>query len=145
MATKILVVDDDPAISLLVRQVLVREGYEVRIAGSGEQALERLDRESFDLLITDKNMPEMTGLQLIRAVRQRRPTLPVILMTAYPGAREDSLPIQGYLAKPFARLQQIIEVVSSTLALSRLLAEMRGRREPSAQAAPLIGARTAAA
>jgi DNA-binding NtrC family response regulator len=121
MSARILVVDDDAEIALLVRKVLTAAGYSVSLATSAAQARSRFERETFDLVITDRQMPEESGADLIRALRRIKPTLPVVMMTAYPSLRNEGVTLQGYLAKPFSRLQSIYEVVDRTLALSQLV------------------------
>jgi CheY-like chemotaxis protein len=77
-------------------------GHSVTEANSGAEALELLRRQSFDLVISDQAMPKMTGLQLMEAIREHWPNLPVILATGYaelPGGVEIKLPI---LNKPFS-------------------------------------------
>lgn len=124
---RILVVDDDPDIALMVRDVLKRAGYEIRLAYDFAQAVERFGHEQFDLLITDKQMAGHTGFDLIRALRRTDPSLPAILMTGFPELATDHLAIQGYLAKPFSRLKAIVESVERTLQLSTRLKELRLR------------------
>ncbi|MGN7611164.1 response regulator [Magnetococcales bacterium HHB-1] len=75
---KILVIDDDPDILQLVDKWLSSAGYHVTTCQDGNNGLDRLERESFDLLITDIFMPEISGLTVIRHARQRIPHLKVI-------------------------------------------------------------------
>ena len=90
MSTSILVVDDEPDVALLFRQRFrreVREGtYVMHFANSGEEALEHLSGEIEPTLIavlSDINMPGMDGLQLLEAIKERFPDLPVMMVTAY--------------------------------------------------------------
>ncbi|AXI42603.1 response regulator [Sulfitobacter sp. SK011] len=87
---KVLMVDDEPDAELLFRQNFRREIrkhiYEFLFAQSGNQALEILGRKEFPgelVLLSDINMPGMTGLELLDEVKQRTPKLPVIMITAY--------------------------------------------------------------
>lgn len=122
---RILVVDDDLSIALLVRGLLVRDGHEVRVAASAEQALDAYDSRPFDLVITDKMMPGGNGIELIRKLRERDASIPAILMTAYPDLPERDLAIQGYLAKPFAKLDWLREKVATTLQIYSRLKALR--------------------
>lgn len=81
---RILAVDDDaPALSAL-KQNLAQRGYDVQTALSGEEALELIERESYDLFILDVNMPGVNGLELCKQIRQNPKTqnTPVIFLTA---------------------------------------------------------------
>jgi DNA-binding NtrC family response regulator len=79
----ILVVDDDPAMRGLLSDVLVREGHDVADAASGEEALTKLAEGTFDLVITDLKMGGMDGLDLLTHIRELRPEVAVILITAF--------------------------------------------------------------
>jgi CheY-like chemotaxis protein len=79
---RILVVDDDPFVGEMLAMILEDEGYEIETAESGEDALEKYRAApDIGLLITDMNMPGMSGLQLIAAIRAAIPGIPVILLT----------------------------------------------------------------
>jgi CheY-like chemotaxis protein len=79
-----LVVDDEPAITCLLQDGLAEiTNCEVMIAGDGEEALQLFEDTSFDLLITDYNMPKMDGLTLARQVRQLYPQVVVVIFTAF--------------------------------------------------------------
>ena len=80
---KVLVVDDNEMLCRLACDILRTEGFHAVPARSVAEALEAFERESFDILVTDSGMPGLTGLELARAVRQRDPQFPVIVMTAY--------------------------------------------------------------
>ena len=90
MSVSILVVDDEPDVADLFRQRFRRESrqgtYVLHFASSGEDALDQLDRNirpELLVILSDINMPGMDGLELLRAVKQRRPQLPVMMVTAY--------------------------------------------------------------
>lgn len=125
MTARILVVDDDAEIAMLVRRVLQLEGHHPLVITDPVRAVERFRASPFDLLITDKAMRGMTGFELIASLRELAPALPVVMMSAYPELVGPLLPIQGYLAKPFARLQRIVDVVEDTLKLARGLQAVR--------------------
>ena len=77
----ILVVDDDPNILKLTQLCLKRLGYAVAVAPSGKEAIGFLRREAVDLVITDIVMPDMDGFELLGALGQKFPKLPVIAMS----------------------------------------------------------------
>ncbi len=80
---RILVVDDNEMLCQLACDILRMEGYRAVPARSAAEALEAFARESFDILVTDFRMPGMTGLELARAIRNKDPQFPIIVMTAY--------------------------------------------------------------
>lgn len=77
----ILVIDDDEAVSALFRQFLESAGYSVMLAANGQDGLEKMRANQPDLIITDIMMPEMDGLEIIRAVRTQHPELPIIAIS----------------------------------------------------------------
>ncbi|WP_434630814.1 sigma 54-interacting transcriptional regulator [Chromobacterium sp. CV08] len=105
MNSRIVLVDDDPDLLCLVKMRLQAAGYEVEALASAEAALGALSARRADLLLTDWRLPGMDGMQLFAIVRERYPTLPVILLTAHgtvPDAVEAlSSGVFCYLEKPF--------------------------------------------
>lgn len=101
----VLVVDDEPAIRYSVGKTLQRVGYNVREAGSGEDALEFMKAQYFDVVLTDIRMPPgLDGIELIRRIKEKDPDTVVILMTAYPhlttAVEALRLGAHDYLIKP---------------------------------------------
>jgi DNA-binding NtrC family response regulator len=86
---RILVVDDELSVLLTLAANLELAGFEVREAGSGEQALELIQQESFDLILSDVCMPGISGVELHRELKRLLPEVPVVLMTAF--AQEEEL------------------------------------------------------
>ena len=78
---RILVVDDDISIRELSTEVLIHFGYGVDTAADGAAAWQALNSDNYDLLITDHNMPELTGVELLKKLRAARMDLPVIVAT----------------------------------------------------------------
>ncbi len=101
----ILVVDDEAMMRNLLEKILVREGYAVKTAGNGVEALELLQHENFELIISDMKMPNMDGFELLKAVKQEYPNINVIIMTAYGDTYtvKDALLLGAdeYITKPF--------------------------------------------
>ena len=107
-AKKVLVVDDEVHIIHVVAIKLRNNGFEVISAANGAEALEAARREKPDIIVTDFQMPVMTGLELVRELRQNEQTkdIPVIMLTARAFAidqeRQQNLQISKYLSKPFS-------------------------------------------
>ncbi len=86
---KILIVEDEEALCLLYKEELNQEGYDVTTVYDAEQALEVLNRERFDLIITDIRMPGRDGVELITQIMGLRKDIPIIINTAYQSYKED--------------------------------------------------------
>ena len=80
---KILVVDDDTHILQLYKMELEDEGYDVVIAGSGKEAMEKFEADTPDLVTLDILMPDIDGISLLRRMKEMKPRLPIIMSTAY--------------------------------------------------------------
>jgi CheY-like chemotaxis protein len=78
----ILVVDDDRFLRLLIKRALETAGHTVFDCENGRKAVEHIEREHIDLLITDILMPEMDGVEAVRAIRRLRPDLPILAISA---------------------------------------------------------------
>jgi DNA-binding response OmpR family regulator len=130
---RILVVDDSPAIRHLVADSLARQGFAVTLAEDGQQALERLQAQKFDMLITDYDMPRMTGFELVHALK-RDPLLrdlPAMMLTARDTRRDQAqmraVGLTSYLVKPFS-VDKCVAMVERVLAERRLLAYKEASR-----------------
>lgn len=90
---RILIVNDDDTSLYLLEQALLREFPEAEVAlcHGGTQALEALDRQRADAIITDNRMPAMTGIEMVRAIRQRDVTTPIMMLTGAEDKRSDAL------------------------------------------------------
>jgi len=101
---KILVVDDEKNVRVLFERILVKEGYEVECAASGSEAIDKLAKNSFDLVVTDLKMNGIDGLDLIRKGKRTNQGLPFILISGYGTARTAVSAAQEgadvYLMKP---------------------------------------------
>jgi DNA-binding NtrC family response regulator len=104
--SRILVIDDESVVRGLMLEILADAGYETVGAATAEEGLERLDDESISIVVSDIVMPGLSGLNLLEAVRERRPSLPVVLVTGAGtvGNLTDALAggADGFVAKPFA-------------------------------------------
>jgi two-component system, response regulator, stage 0 sporulation protein F len=86
---RILVADDEMSIRLLYSEELREEGYEVFTASNGKEALEVVNKEPLDLIILDIKMPEMSGIEVLRQIKEKYPNLPVLLSSAYSEYKQD--------------------------------------------------------
>lgn len=112
-ARRVLVVDDDSSIRAFVGQALRDEGYDVRQAANGSEALDALARSRPDLILLDVRMPGVDGWQVLDELRSAAgPQTPVVVMTASYTGQDRALQsgAQGYLAKPF-ELSDLLECV----------------------------------
>jgi DNA-binding response OmpR family regulator len=113
---KILVVDDEPEVRQLMEHFLTERGYDVRIAENGRLALVTLDTFTPDVVLLDMHMPEMDGLETLRCLVVRSPSLPVIMITVNEDiettARLLQLGAADYVPKPFnlEYLEQAINI-----------------------------------
>lgn len=86
---RILIVEDERSLCLLYREELEKEGYQVTTVLDAASALQALDTEPFDLIISDIRLPGANGLEFIRSVMERRKNVPVIINTAYESYMQD--------------------------------------------------------
>ncbi len=104
-APKALVVDDEPAICRSCEKILSREGYLVKIAYSGKQAIHLLEQEPFDIIFTDLKMAEMGGMELLETLRSRFPDVVPVVITGYAtiasAVETMKMGAFDYLPKPF--------------------------------------------
>lgn len=109
--SRILIVDDDPVNLKVLESILGRDDYEIRTATGGQEALERLDEQEWDLVISDVMMPHMSGYALTQAIRQRfaLAELPVLLLTARDRPEDMEAGFQSgandYVTKPVEALE----------------------------------------
>lgn len=130
---RILVVDDDEVSGRLFAEVLESDGHEVHQARSGEEALDSLRRETYDLLLVDVRMPGITGLDVTRTMRQEQPLLPVIVMTAF-GSIETAVEAihegaYDYVSKPM-NLDELKKIVFRALGQRELHAQSGRKVKP---------------
>jgi DNA-binding NtrC family response regulator len=119
MGHRILVVDDDPEMRRALVESLERAGYSAHGAECGSAALARLSGEPYRLVVSDLRMPGMTGLDLLRRIRESHPEMPVVIVTAYGRVDEAVQAMKAgafdFLQKPF-RAEALEEVVQRALA-----------------------------
>jgi len=144
----VLVVDDDPGIRSLIKDKLSRDRFTCCNCSNGAEALDALDRETFDIIISDLQMPGISGLELLRLVHERHSRAAFLMITGVDDIRVgiDAMKsgADDYLVKPF-RLDEISACVERALTKKRLeieienyrknLEEMVGQRTKQLQAA----------
>jgi CheY-like chemotaxis protein len=125
----ILIVDDDSAVQATIKLLLERAGHRVAVASDGHKGLAILEAGGFDLLFLDIFMPRMDGLEMMRLVRQRRPLVPIIVISGRPigpdpGATPDYLAMATKLGavtslqKPF-KPEALLAAVAGCLEAAR--------------------------
>ncbi len=102
---RILVLDDDPVVTLSCKRILGAEGYSISTVEKGEDALNKLAKDDFDLLISDVRLPDISGIEVLKEARVIKPKTDVVIITGYPtleDAKESTkLGAQEYIEKPF--------------------------------------------
>jgi CheY-like chemotaxis protein len=110
MSRKVLVVDDEEAILDLLSIYLEEEGYEVAVACNGEEALNRFRHGHWDLVLTDRMMPGMSGDELGESIRRLDQKIPIVLVSGFTEPHMGQFPFDAIVAKPFEK-----EVLIATL------------------------------
>jgi DNA-binding NtrC family response regulator len=118
LSASILVIDDDRDMRRLLRDFLIRGGYGVIEAATGDEAIRLIESAPIDVVILDKEMPGMNGFDVLAYLRRRRPETPVIFITAFggPEVAEESRRrgARRYVEKPF-RVTEVVETVQAVL------------------------------
>jgi DNA-binding NtrC family response regulator len=128
----ILIVEDEPKMRRLLELQLGEEGFQARTAPDAETGLQILNKDPFDLIVTDFKLPGMSGLEFLQAVKRFDAHLPVVIMTAF-GTVESAVDAMkagasDYVLKPFA-LAELVLVIRKELAAHQLRRENRDLRE----------------
>ncbi len=129
----ILVVDDEPNYLIVLSELLRDEGFEVYTAPGGMEALEIIREVDLDLVITDMQMPEVDGLQLLESTKEINSDLPVVIITAYAEVDKAVAAMQAgafsYLAKPFSNDELLVNINKAVHHYSLLRENIRLRKE----------------
>ena len=110
---KILIADDEKDIVDLIKERVAIKGYNADIAFDGEKALEFIKLNKYDLVFVDHNMPELTGLELIKYIRENNLDTKIVMITGYPAIEGSVVKYLGadeYLTKPF-KLKEIEDII----------------------------------
>jgi nitrogen regulation protein NR(I) len=142
MKSRVLLIDDDPGISVTLQRLLSGEGHQVSVERRGDTGLARARADGFDVVVTDLRLPGLGGLDLVRELSGAKPRLPIIVMTAH-GTTETAIEATKrgafeYLLKPF-EMPELIDAVERALATSRLSSAPVGLGQEAAGADTLVG------
>ena len=122
MEGHILIIDDEASLRQTLARILQRAGYEVTTAANGQEGLDLVSEHPFDLVYLDIRMPDMNGLDLLKAIHAKLPDLPVILFTAQPDLNSAVEAVRSgaadYLLKPL-KPQAVIDRTKSILEMNR--------------------------
>jgi two-component system response regulator HydG len=148
---RVLVVDDEPTLLRALEALLQKKGHEVTALDSPIQATQHLARDDFDVALLDIKMPDLSGLELLNAVKHRRPEVEVVMMTGHATVETALAAIKAgaydYLTKPFENIEDVARVVARAADRKRLidrnrqletqLAELAGRHGLVGVSAPM--------
>jgi DNA-binding response OmpR family regulator len=113
VGSRVLVVEDDPAIALVLRRLLERSGFVVNRAEDGLTAVDRFDRDPPDLVLLDVTLPDIDGWTVLRHIRgESASAVPVVVVTSHVQSRDRSLAegADAFLAKPFDNSELVAQV-----------------------------------
>ena len=134
--TRILVVDDEVKMGILVASTLEDEGYDVTRTDAGEKAVSLLSKQNFDVVVTDLKMPSVGGLAVLQEARKKNPEVIVILMTAHASVETAVEAMKAgaadYLTKPFS-LDELTLLVKRQLESRRLVARVEALEDDLAR------------
>jgi DNA-binding NtrC family response regulator len=145
MRERILLIDDDAGLSEVIGMLLEREGYVAERAGTVAAGLQHIRKSEVDLVITDLRLPDGTGLDAIRAIRARRPEVPIIMITSYSSIESAIGALRmgavDYIIKPFDN-EEFLHALRRALNERRVAREhalLRRRLKSAHDSRPLIG------
>ena len=128
---RILIIEDEKLIRWSLRQHIHEQGYQVDEAQTGREGLDTFAQNTFDLILLDHRLPDMTGLQVLESIREQDSDVVVILITAYSNV-EDAvqamrLGAHDYISKPF-KMDALMVTVNKALETTHLKREVRDLR-----------------
>lgn len=127
---KILLAEDDLLLAETLNDYLAQQGFRVALSADGQEALETAAAAPFDALLTDLRMPRVDGLALVRTLRENRPALPVVVMTAYaPDDWQSQLQRDG--EGPLLLLRKPLRLADLLQALRNVLGSTAGGVSPA--------------
>ncbi len=127
--TRILIVDDEPNVRLLLAREISDRGHEVVAAADSTQAMEEIGRGDFDVVLTDIRMPGMDGMALTEWIKRTRPDTEVIVMTGY-GSPDIATTVErlgafDYLLKPFREIDLVTSSIDRAIQKRRVEEDLR--------------------
>jgi len=115
---KVLIVEDEAVVRESVRDWLVEDGYDVEVAENGEEALKKIKKEEFGVIVMDLKLPGIDGLQVFEHAKELKPETKGVIITAYPSKetqdKAKKLGLMDYLAKPF-KVEDLEKLISQAL------------------------------
>lgn len=138
---RILIVEDEPTLVDVLRERLEREGFGVRAVASGEETLQELERNSYDVLLLDVGLPGMDGFETLRQLRARGHDLPVVVLTARGDEIDRVVGLEmgadDYVIKPFST-RELTARVRALLRRTAEVAQLRARLAHSEPSPPRV-------
>ena len=121
---RILIVDDDPSVTALLQDLLGGEGFKPSIASSGQEALTLLKEASYDVVLVDKNLPDVSGIEVIREGRELHPETRFIVVTGYASIESVIAALDvgafSYITKPIRDGQVVLDRIWTALQRKRI-------------------------
>lgn len=118
-AKKILIIDDEEVVCESLSEILISQGYLLKTSFTAQDGLRWIDRTGFDLVILDKNIPDMNWKSVVKKINESGRNTGIILITGYPSldsvTEAIDMGVSQYLVKPFKNLNQVLSVVKRTL------------------------------
>ncbi|CUT02332.1 sigma-54-dependent transcriptional regulator [Candidatus Chrysopegis kryptomonas] len=115
---RVLVVDDEEALRYLLSTELAAEGYEVETAGDGDEAIETIKQKDYDVVLLDIKMPRVDGFEVLKFIKQNKPEIKVIMLTAYADVKNAiealKLGASDFVSKPYD-LEDILTSINRAL------------------------------
>jgi len=132
MAEKVLIVDDDKAFLAILSERMQNRGMEVSTAESAAEALQMLEKESFDAVLLDLMMPEMVGIEALQVMRKKQPEVQVIFVTGHPsvskGVEAMKLGAMDFISKP-VDMGELTEKIKEAKAGRMILVEKQSQEK----------------
>ena len=113
---RILIADDEKEVAVMIKSFLERRGYNVDIAFDGRAALKLIRENSYDVFFVDYNMPELTGIELVRYIKDNNIKLKTVMITGYPEMEANfakRIGVDEYITKPI-RMENIKEIIDKS-------------------------------
>lgn len=124
----ILIIEDDESTRKTLALVLAKKGYATETAGTGKEALERANKQSFDVTLLDIRLPDMDGMELVAPLMELHPDLAVIVITGYASLETALQALKegaaDYITKPLD-MEKVLEAIGEALEKQRLVVELR--------------------
>lgn len=130
----LLIIDDEKSLLDVLSLMFKKEGYEVKTAASGAEALDILTNNAIDLVITDIRMPHLSGMEILKYVKENQPETPVIVITAYGSIQQAVEALKAgaldYIVKPFD-IEELKILVARALSASTLNSKISSSKKTS--------------